>query len=147
MSTVRVALPILHCYRCFYSWHPKTEVVRICPRCKSPHWNVPEIRRPPYAGGGLGVAEIVAPKRKEIHALVRKYHFSNPRVFGSVARGEASPKSDVDILVKPHGGGLWELAGLRVDLRELLGRPVDVVPEDSLKWYVAPEVLAQAVPL
>jgi uncharacterized protein len=144
---VRVSLPVLHCYRCIYSWHPKTEVVRICPRCKSPNWNVPEVRLPPCVGGGVGILEIIAPKRREIRALIQRYRFSKPRAFGSVARGEASPTSDVDILVKPRGGGMWELAGLPVDLGELLGRPVDVVPEDSLMWYVAPEVLAQAVPL
>jgi len=147
MSMVRVVLPVLHCYRCIYSWHPKTEVVRICPRCKSPHWNVPEVRLPPYVGGGLGLAEIIAPKRKEMRALVRRYRFSNPRVFGSVARGEAGPDSDVDLLVTSRGGGMWEMAGLRIDLADLLGRQVDVVPEDSLKWYAAPEILAQAVPL
>jgi predicted nucleotidyltransferase len=108
---------------------------------------VPKVRLPPYAGGGLGVAEITTPKRKEIRALVRKYRFANPRVFGSVARGEAGPQSDVDILVKPRGGGLGEMAGLRVDLSDLLGRSVQVVPDDSLKGYAAPEILAQAVRL
>jgi uncharacterized protein len=147
MSTVRVVLPLLHCYRCIYSWHPKAEVVRICPRCKSPHWNVPKVRLPPYAGGGLGIAEIIAPRRKEVLALVRKYRFSNPRVFGSVARGEAGPDSDVDLLVKSRGGGLWEMAGLRIDLSDLLNRRVDLAPEDSLKWCAAPEILAQAVPV
>jgi predicted nucleotidyltransferase len=147
MSTVRISLPVLHCYRCIYSWHPKSEVVRICPRCKSPNWNVPVIRLPPYAGGGLGIMDIIAPKRREIRALVRKYHFSNPRVFGSVARGEAGPKSDIDILVKYHGAGLLERAGLAIDLEELLRRPVEVVPDDALKWYAKPEIMAQAVPL
>jgi uncharacterized protein len=145
MSTVRVSLPLLHCYRCIYSWHPKTEVIRICPRCKSPNWNVPVVRLPPYKGGGLGVAEIIGPKRRRLLALVRKHGFSKPRVFGSVARGEAGPKSDVDLLVRWRGGGLLDMAELASDLSELLGRHVDVIPDDSLKWYVEPEILAQAV--
>lgn len=145
MSTVRVSLPLLHCYRCIYSWHPKSEVIRICPRCKSPHWNVPKVRLPPYAGGGLGIAEIITPKREAIRALVRRYRFSNPRVFGSVARGEAGPKSDVDLLVKYGGGGFSARIDLANDLEDLLGRRVDVIPDDSLKWYAAPEIFAQAV--
>jgi len=64
-----------------------------------------------------------------------------------VARGEATPGSDVDILVQHHGGGLLDLAGLSIDLSELLGRRVDVVPDDSLRWYAAPQILAEAVPL
>ena len=147
MSTVRVALPLLHCYRCVYSWHPKAEVVRICPRCKSPHWNVPKVRLPPYRGKGLGIADIITPKRKEILALVRKYRFSKPRVFGSVARSEAGPNSDVDLLVEYRGGGFSARIDLANDLEELLGRKVDVVPDDSLKWYSEPEILAEAVPV
>jgi hypothetical protein len=142
-----VSLPVLHCYRCIYSWTPTKSTVRMCPRCKSVRWDVPKVRLPPYDGGGLGIAEIIAPKRKEIRALVRKYRFVKPRVFGSVARGEAGPDSDVDLLVRYRGGGLWDKAGLRIDLSELLGRQVDVVPDDSLKWYAAPEILAQAVPI
>jgi uncharacterized protein len=142
-----VSLPLLHCYRCIYSWIPTKPVVRMCPRCKSIRWDVPKVRLPPYAGGGLGIPEIIAPKRKEIRALVRKHRFSNPRVFGSVARGEAGPKSDVDVLGTQVGGGFWARIDLAHDLEDLLGHPVDVVPDDSLKWYAEPEILAQAVPL
>jgi len=142
-----VSLPLLHCYRCIYSWTPTKSVIRRCPRCKSVRWDIPKVRLPPYDGGGLGIPEIITPKRREIRALVRKYRFSNPRVFGSVARGEAGPQSDVDLLVRYRGGGLWERAGLQIDLAKLLNREVDVVPDDSMKWYAAPEILAQAVPL
>jgi len=93
------------------------------------------------------MTEIIAPKRREIRALVRKHRYANPRVFGSVARGEAKPDSDVDILVQPRGGGLLDLAGLSIDLSQLLGRRVDVVPDDSLRWYAAPQIRAEALPL
>jgi uncharacterized protein len=142
-----VSLPVLHCYRCIYTWVPTKSVIRICPRCKSRKWDVPKIRRPPYAGGGLGVTEVIEPKRREVRALVRRHGFSNPRVFGSVARGEAKPESDVDLLVSRRNGGLLDQASLEIALRDLLGRIVEVVAEGSLKWYAEPEILAQAVPV
>ena len=91
--------------------------------------------------------DIIAPKRKEIRALVRKHRFSYPRVFGSVARGEAGPRSDIDLLVKYGGGGFDAQIDLALALEDLLGRKVDVIPDDSLKWYTEPEILAQAVPI
>lgn len=119
----------------------------MCPRCKSIRWDVPKIRRPPYRGGGLGIQDIIGSNRSRVRALVRKYHFSNPRVFGSLARSEAGPTSDVDLLVKARGGGLIDRAGLSLALEKLLGRRVDIATEGGLKWYAAPEILVQAVPV
>lgn len=147
MTAQRVSLPVLHCYRCIFSWHPTVPIVRICPRCKSPNWNVPKFRRAPYGGGGVGVREIIAPRRKEIRALVRKHGFREPRVFGSVARGEADAESDVDILVRSWRGDILDRAALARELAKLLGRKVEVVPDRGLKWYAEPEILAQAVPV
>ena len=45
------------------------------------------------------------------------------------------------------GGGLLDRVAHSIELRELLGRPVDVIPEGSLKWYAESEILAQAVPM
>lgn len=147
MSLVRVELPVLHCYRCIFTWHPTTPVVRICPRCKSPNWNIPKVRLPPYRGGGLGIPEVIGSKRKQVRALVRKHGFTHPRVFGSVARGEAGPTSDVDILVRSWRGDILDRVALSRELGKLLGREVDVVPDRGLKWYAEPEIRAQAVPL
>jgi predicted nucleotidyltransferase len=70
------------------------------------------------------------------------------RVFGSVARGEADEKSDIDLLVDlEKGRSLLDLAGLLVDLEELLGCKVDVVPEDSLRERIRGRVLKEAVAL
>lgn len=70
------------------------------------------------------------------------------RVFGSVARGEDTEDSDVDLLVdlSPEVG-LVGLAGLERELAALLGRPVDIVPASSLKSGIEPQVLAEAIPL
>ena len=73
---------------------------------------------------------------------------TNPRVFGSVARGEESPESDVDLLVDvPEGVGLMTLGRCQAELEVLLGAPVDLVPSGDLKPVVAVEVLAEAMAL
>mgnify|MGYP001190422202 CR=1 FL=1 len=78
-----------------------------------------------------------------------KHGASNVRVFGSVARGEATPESDVDLLVTfPAQVGLYELVGLSQELEALLGRSVSVVPAPITgdeRFKLA--VLADAVPL
>jgi hypothetical protein len=73
---------------------------------------------------------------------------TNVRVFGSVARGEDTESSDVDLLVDlDEGVGLVALAGLRRELRELLDAEVDVVPAVALKPVLQQQVLAEAIPL
>jgi len=70
------------------------------------------------------------------------------RVFGSVARGEDTETSDIDLLVDlEEGVGLVDLIGLERELSELLGVGVDVVPADTLKSRIRAGVLAEAIPL
>lgn len=72
----------------------------------------------------------------------------NVRVFGSVARGENTAGSDIDLLVDLDiGVGVVGLAGLRRELSDLLGVGVDVVPADTLKPRIRARVLAEAIPL
>ena len=92
--------------------------------------------------------EAVRRRRAEILRLTARYGASNVRVFGSVARGDASSGSDVDLLVDfEPGRSLLDLVGLELDLRDLLGLPVDVAAVASLKDRIRPRVLAEAVPL
>jgi len=97
---------------------------------------------------GLGIAEIIGDKRDQIRELARKYGADQVRVFGSVARGEARPDSDVDLLVRfPSDRSIFDLVGLWLDLTDLLGREVDLSTDESLKDYVRPQALKDAVPL
>lgn len=87
-------------------------------------------------------------RRKAIIDTAARRGAHNVRVFGSVARGEDTADSDIDLLVDlDNGVGIVDLAGLKRELTDLLGADVDVVPADTLKPRVRAEVLAEAIPL
>ena len=89
-----------------------------------------------------------AVRRAEILRLAERHGARNLRVFGSVARGEASPDSDLDLLVEwEPERSLLDHAGLVQDLQELLGVKVHVGTERSLHWYVRDRILREATPL
>lgn len=145
-----IAIPELHCYRCGNSWTPRGQVVRICPRCKSPYWDEPRIRVP-ARGDGLGIEQVLGPYLTRIERIAQRYHVREIRVFGSLARRAASPKSDIDLLVdfdrSQSAKSKLRTLDLAQDLETLLGRHVDVATEDSLHWFIQPQVVAEAVPL
>lgn len=96
----------------------------------------------------MGVEEFLKEKREAILRIAAKHGARNVRVFGSVARGEADDRSDVDILVEMEKGrSLLDLAGLWRELNELLGIRVDVVTEKGLRDSIREQVLKEAVPL
>lgn len=87
-------------------------------------------------------------RREAIEQLARQHGASNVRVFGSVARGEAHPDSDIDFLVDfAQGASIWDVIGLWQDLSELLGCEVSVVTESTLEGAFKHKVLKDAVPL
>jgi uncharacterized protein len=134
-----------HCYRCGYYWFPRRVHVRLCPRCKSPYFATPRLRIPTY-GGGLGIDAVIGERRADVVRLAQRYGAREVRVFGSVARKEATLASDVDLLVSPVTNR-YDPISLQLELSRLLGRKVDVVSEQSLHWLVQPQVIAEAIPL
>lgn len=70
--------------------------------------------------------------RDEVLALATRHRASNVRLFGSLARGDGTQVSDIDLLVDPlPGATLFDLGGLQIELQQLLGAPVDILtPED-----------------
>jgi predicted nucleotidyltransferase len=87
-------------------------------------------------------------RRSALLKAVQAAGADNLRVFGSVARGDARPDSDVDLLVDmPAGAGLFALQALEGELSRILGVEVDLAPADSLKPRVRSEVEREAVPV
>lgn len=89
---------------------------------------------------------VLGRQRDAIVAAAAEHGMSNVRVFGSVARGEDGPESDVDLLVDlDRGVSLFDLGRAQVALERILDRPVDLVPARMLKPRVAATVEAVAL--
>ncbi|BBL68236.1 nucleotidyltransferase family protein [Methanoculleus chikugoensis] len=87
-------------------------------------------------------------RREEILAVAARHGARTVRIFGSVARDEETPESDLDLLVEfEPGRSLLDHIVLAQDLEDLLGREVDVVTEGGLHWYVRDRISPEAVPL
>ena len=87
-------------------------------------------------------------KRGAILSLAAEHGASKVRLFGSVARGEASPGSDVDLLVAmEEGRSLLDLVAFWQDVEELLGCRVDVITDGGVSPYLRDRIYAEAVPL
>ncbi len=93
--------------------------------------------------------EALRTRRDEIMRLMEQYGAYNVRVFGSVARGDAGPESDVDLLVSfRKGASMYDLSGLRLDLTESLGWAVNVVSDHPrLRERFRQNIQREAVPL
>jgi len=94
------------------------------------------------------INEMLKDRRREILEIARRHGATNLRLFGSVARGETTDSSDIDLLVEMEPGrSLLDRVALIQDLEDLLGRKVDVVTVKALHWYIRERVLQEAVAL
>lgn len=95
--------------------------------------------------------ELVEARReeiKEIKEIVARHHGVSVAIFGSVARGDERPDSDIDVLVELASDARpIEILSIGVELEEALGVKVDVGTRTSLRERLRDEVLAEAVPL
>lgn len=83
-----------------------------------------------------------------MRAVVARYDVTEPRLIGSVARGSATPNSDLDVLVRPgRAFSLVALQRLQDELAAVVGRRVDVVPEDSVPREVLTRMQRDAIAL
>jgi hypothetical protein len=104
---------------------------------------------PAAAAGNVNVEMAVADldairaRRSEILDRAR-----NVRVFGSAARGDAGPASDVDLLVEMESGrSLLDFVGLWQELEDLLGLKVDLVSDRGISPYLREQILSEAIAL
>lgn len=96
----------------------------------------------------MDVLATIKDKREDALRAAAQHGATNVRLFGSVARGDAGPDSDVDVLVDMEPGrSLFDVGDLLMDLQDIFGRRVDVVTEKALHWYIRDRVLKEAVPL
>lgn len=96
----------------------------------------------------MTLAGIIRRRRAEILRIAVGHGAVEVRVFGSVAQGEATRGSDLDLLVKMRSGSsLLDIIAIKQDLEDLLEIQVDVVTEQALSPYIREEVLCCAVAL
>jgi len=99
----------------------------------------------------LALRELLDARRDEFRALLAKYGATNPRLFGSVARGTAHAGSDIDVLVEmdpADGNLLMRASGLMEEVRALFGcDDIDVFPLQLLKRPISQSALEDAVAL
>jgi len=95
-----------------------------------------------------GVTEAVFRLAEIVRPILDRHGVKEAAVFGSVARGEAGPDSDVDLLVEyPPGTTLFDLVELKDELERALGRTVDLAHPQTLKPRIRDAILASRVPL
>lgn len=88
-------------------------------------------------------SEALAKHRDEVLAIIARYPVKNPRIFGSVARGEDVEGSDIDMVIDVHGTfSYFDMARMALELEELLGCTLDIGTARSLK----PDIAARAAP-
>ena len=92
--------------------------------------------------------DLLREKREEILRIAEKHGARNVRIFGSVAHGDATETSDIDLLVDTaKRTSPWFPAGLAAELEELLGQRVDVLTTNGLYWLLRRRILKEARPL
>jgi predicted nucleotidyltransferase len=91
------------------------------------------------------ITQLLLRKRDEILSMAEQRGARNIRIFGSIARNEARPDSDIDLLIDlDPDRSLLDVGGLAMDLSRLLDRPVDIVTEAGLRDRIRAQVLREA---
>jgi len=93
----------------------------------------------------MNVGEI----REKIVPILKKYDVTRAALFGSAARGEAGPRSDIDVLVEISNDdlSLLDFVGIKLELEEALGKKVDLVEYSTIKPLLKDKILGQQVPI
>lgn len=96
----------------------------------------------------MNLSLLLQQNRRQVFEITEGHGARNVRLFGSVARGEATETSDLDLLIEMESGrSLLDIVAIKQDLEELLGCKVDVVTEAAISPYLRDKVLHEAIRL
>jgi predicted nucleotidyltransferase len=96
----------------------------------------------------MNISQLIKQQRSQILEIAQGHGARNVRLFGSVARGETTETSDLDLLIEMEAGrNLLDVIAIKQDLEDLLGCKVDVVTEAAISPYLKEKVLREAVRL
>lgn len=96
----------------------------------------------------MTITDLLRSRREHILQVAAQHGAHNVRLFGSIARGNAGPESDIDFLVQMESGrSLLDLIELSQELEALLQRKVDILTDGGLSPYLEQRFHAEAVPL
>lgn len=99
-------------------------------------------------GNGMIDQQIIRAKRPAILEIAHRYGARDIRIFGSVARGDQTETSDLDLIVRfDTGRTLFDQGGLLMELQDLLGVKVDIISERGMRPRFREQVMKEAVPL
>ena len=84
--------------------------------------------------------------RKKIISILVKHGIKRISIFGSYARNEATPKSDLDLIVEfPDGTSLLDHVGIEIELSETLNMKIDLLSRNGISPYIKDQVLKEAI--
>ena len=96
----------------------------------------------------MGYAAYIKNKREEMLAIAKAHGADNVRIFGSYARSEEKPPSDIDLLVEmAPDRSLLDVIAIKQEIEDLVNKKVDVVTEDALSPYIHKEIHREAIAL
>jgi len=96
----------------------------------------------------MPISKILTEKREEILRIAMKHGARNLRIFGSYARGEERPDSDIDLLVEmERDRSLLDIIAIKHDLEDLIQRKVDVLTVNAISPYLKDNILQSALSL
>lgn len=86
--------------------------------------------------------------KKQIVPILQKHHVKRAAVFGSVARGEETKNSDLDLLIElPKGKSLFDFIGLKQDIEDKMHKKIDLVEYQAIKPSLKPYILKDELPI
>ena len=96
----------------------------------------------------MPISSLLREKRDEILRIATKHGARNLRIFGSFARGEERPDSDIDLLVEmERDRSLLDIIAIKHDLEDLIHRKVDVVTVNAISPYLREKILETSLSL